>query len=127
MKKLITALVITALLLTLAPATVVYAASGGVTGQGKGGNTAPTVDLVALVETGSDTVVTAMSPLAEYRVKTTLGDINTIDDIQTVEIHVYHTSDGSSWDSDQVGIFQWTKAGGWTMENGGANVVSDSF
>ncbi len=123
MKKLITALVIAALLLTLAPATIVYGASGGVTGQGKGGNTAPTVDFVDFVIVGGETQVIAMSPLAEYRVKATLGDINTINDIQTIEFHVYHTSDGSNWDADETAIFKWTKASGWTMENGGATTT----
>jgi len=124
MKKLITALVVAALLLTLAPATIIYAAEGGVTGSGKGGNTAPTVDGVWLVETGDDTAVIAMSPLAEYRVKVTVSDINTIDDIQTIEFHVYHTSNGaqsqtSKWDADECAIFMWDKTGGWTMENTG--------
>ena len=110
MRKLITTLVIAALLLTLS-STSVYAASGGVTAQGKGGNTAPTVDGVWVVETGSDTGVTAMSPLAEYRVKVTVGDINTINDIQDIEFHVYHTSDGAQsastkWDADEVAIFK---------------------
>ncbi len=128
MKKLIAILVITALLLSLAP-TVVYAAA--VEGSAKGGNTAPTVDGVWLVETGDDTAVTAMAPLTEYRVKATIGDINTIDDIETIEFHVYHTSNGaqsqaSKWDADECAIFIWTKAGSvWSMENnGGAAVTS---
>jgi len=120
MKKLITALVIVALLLTLS-STSVYAAEGGVPSEAKGGNTAPTVDAVALVETGGDTPVIAMVPLSEYRVKATLGDINTIDDIDDVEFHVYHTSDGTKWDADECAIFKWTKSTGlWTMENDGA-------
>ena len=94
MRKLIAILVITALLSALAPA-VVYAAEGGVTGSAKGGNTAPTVDAVALVITGDDTPVIAISPLTEYRVKATISDINTINDIQTLEFHVYHTTDGT--------------------------------
>ena len=129
MKKLITAFVIAALLLTLVPATVVYGASGGVTGQGKGGNTAPTVDALTIVQVGSDTQVTGMVPLTEYRIKATLGDINTIDDITDIEFHVYHTSDGaqsasSKWDADQCAIFKWNKGTGlWTMENGGATTT----
>jgi len=128
MKKLITALVIAALLLSLS-STSVYAAEGGVSSEAKGGNTAPTVDAVALVETGDDTPVIAMVPLTEYRVKATLGDINTIDDIDDIEFHVYHTSDGaqsasSKWDADQCAIFKWNKGTGlWTMENGGATTT----
>ncbi len=110
MKKLITTLVILALLLGLVPA-VVYAADGTVTAQGKGGNTAPTVTFVDFVQVGSDTQVTAMTPLTEYRVKVTAGDVNTINDIQTIEFHVYYTADGSQWDADSCAIFKWTKSG----------------
>jgi len=128
MKKLITALVIAALLLTLAPATVVYGAAGGVSSEAKGGNTAPTVDGVWLVETGDDTPVIAMVPLTEYRVKATIGDINTIDDIEDIEFHVYHTSNGaqsasSKWDADECAVFKWNKTTGWTMEDGGATTT----
>ena len=119
MTKLISVIIIVALLLSLAPATV-YAAQGGVSGQAKGGNTAPTVNAVNLVESGSENQVTAMTPLTEYRVKATIGDINTIDDIQEVEFHVYYNSDGNQWDADEVAIFKWTKGSGWTMDNGGA-------
>lgn len=128
MRNLIVVFVVTVLLLASAPAAV-YAASGGVTGSVKGGNTAPTVDAVALLETGSDTPVTAMTPLSEYRVKVTCGDLNTIDDIQTIEVHVYHTSDDGAqsalteWDADQCGIFLWTKGSGWTMQNGAATTT----
>ncbi|GAI55509.1 unnamed protein product, partial [marine sediment metagenome] len=94
MRKLITALVIAALLLSLS-STSVYAAEGGVPSEAKGGNTAPTVDGVWLVETGDDTPVIAMVPLTEYRVKATIGDINTIDDIDDIGFHVYHTLNGA--------------------------------
>ncbi len=117
MRKLITALVIAALLLTLS-STSVYAAP--VEGRGKGGNTAPTVDFVDFVIVGGDTQVTALSPLTEYRVKVTLGDINTIDDITEAEFHIYHTTDPENWDADECAIYKWDKVAGWTMENGGA-------
>jgi hypothetical protein len=120
MKKLIVTLVILALLLASVPMAV-YGASGGVTGSGKGGNTAPTVDAVTLVESGNDNEVTAMTPLTTYRVKVTASDINTINDIQEIEFHIYYSSDGSNWDADALGIFKWTKSGDvWSMENGGA-------
>jgi len=123
MKKLITTLVILALLLGLVPA-VVYAATSDVAAAGKGGNTAPTVTAVALVESGSDTAVTAMTPLTTYRVKVTAGDLNTIDDIQVIEFHIYYSSDGTNWDADALGIFKWTKAGNvWSMENGSATTT----
>lgn len=127
MRKLIAALVITVLLIALAPA-MVYAAPGEVTGSAKGGNTAPTVNALTLVEELSDDPVTAMTPLTEYRVKATCGDINTIDDIETVEFHVYHISDAQSqaskWNACECAIFKWTKSTGlWTMENDTASTT----
>ncbi len=117
MRKLITALVITVLLIVLAPA-MVYAAEGGVAAEAKGGNTAPEITALTLVEELSDTQVTALTPLTEYRVKATVSDINTIDDIETVEFHVYHATNGTKWDADECAIFLWTKSTGlWTMEN----------
>lgn len=123
MKKLITTLVVLALLLGLVPA-VVYGATGEVSAAGKGGNTAPTVNAVALVDAGTDTVVTAMIPLTTYRVKVTAGDINTIDDIQSIVFHIYYSSDGSQWKADACAIYKWTKTGNvWSMENGGATTT----
>ncbi len=108
------------MLLGLAPV-VISAADGGVTGSGKGGNTAPTVTAVALIEAGNETAVTAMTPLTMYRVKVTAGDINLIDDIKDIEFHVYYSGDGSQWDADACGIFKWTKTGNvWSRESGGA-------
>ena len=71
--KRIAALIISVLLLSLAP-TIVHASEDTVTAEAKGGNTAPTVNSLTLVEAGSDTQVIAMTPLTEYRVKATVGD-----------------------------------------------------
>ena len=119
MKKLLGVVLAGSLLFALAPVAA-QAASGGVTAHSKGGNTAPTVDAISLVESGSDNEVTAMTPLTVCRVKVTAGDINTIDDILEVEFHIYYDSDGSSWDADELGVFKWGKTAGWSMENGGA-------
>jgi len=121
MIRLLTILLV-AVLLFSSVAAVVYAASGGVTGSGKGGNTAPTIEAVILVSASDDTEVTAMTPLSPYRVKVTAGDINTIDDIQYIVFKVYYGTTGASWDADDNAIFKWDKDGSpeWTMENGGA-------
>ncbi len=119
MKRLLTILIVGCLLFTLVPV-VVHAASGGVTAHSKGGNTAPTIDVIALVESGSDSEVSAMTPLTACRVKVTAGDINTIDDIQEMEFHIYHSSDGTQWDADELAIFKWDKIAGWSMNNGSA-------
>ncbi len=119
MKRLLLLLLICCLLFIPAPA-LVHAASGGVTAQSKGGNTSPTVDTITLVESGSENEVSAMTPLTAYRVKVTVGDINTLDDIQEIEFHIYYGSDGSNWDADQLAIFMWTKSSGWSMESGSA-------
>ena len=122
MKKVLTILLVGALLMSTIPA-VVFAASGGVTGSGKGGNTAPTIEAITLVTASDDTEVTAMTPLTAYRVKVTAGDINTIDDIEYIIFKVYHTSAGASWDADENAIFKWDKSAGWTMENGAATTT----
>jgi len=127
MKKLITDLLIEALQLRLSK-TSVNAAPGDVSTEAKGGNTAPTVNALTIVQALSDTQETAMSPLTEYRVKATIGDINTIDDIVELEFHVYHTSDGaqsasSKWDADQCAIFKWNDTTGWSIENGVASTT----
>ena len=119
MKRLLGVVLAGSLLFALVPV-VVHAASGGVTAHSKGGNTAPTVDAISLVESGSDSEVTAMTPLTLCRVKVTAGDINTIDDIREVEFHIYYDSDGSSWDADELAVFKWDKTAGWSMENGAA-------
>lgn len=82
--------------------------------------TGPAVDAVVLAESASDAEVTAMTPLSEYRVKVTASDVDTIDDIQEIEFHVYHDSDGSAWDADELAIYLWDKTAGWSMDNGGA-------
>lgn len=99
---------------------VVHAASGGVTANSKGGNTAPTVDVITLVESGSDSEVNSMTPLTAYRVKVTASDINTIDDIQEIEFHIYYSSDGIQWDADELAIFMWDRTAAWSMSNGSA-------
>lgn len=119
----LTIAVVASLMVTVVPVAV-NAAGGDVSGSGKGGNTAPTVTAVALIESGSETPVTAMTPLTTYRVKATVGDVNTIDDIQTIEFHIYYNSDGTNWDADALGIFKWTKSGNvWSMENGAATTT----
>ena len=117
MKRLLVILLVCYLLFIPAPV-FVHAASGGVTAVSKGGNTAPTVDAITLVESSSENEVSAMTPLTAYRVKVTVGDINTLDDIQEIEFHIYYNSDGSSWDADQLAIYRWTKSAGWSMGTG---------
>jgi len=122
MRKVLTILLVGALLLAMIPVAV-YAAAGGVTGSGKGGNTAPDVTAVQL-EDDLGAEVIAMTPLSQYYVTATVGDVNTIDDIAYIEFYVYHTSSGANWDADQNAIFKWTKSGDvWSMENGGASTT----
>jgi len=114
---------ITGLLLALLVPAAVQAAAGAVTVQGKVGNVAPTVDAVVLLEDGSGNEVTAMTPLAFYRVRVTASDVNTLGDIREVEFHVYHGSDGSQWDADELAIFRWSSTAGWSLENDGAETT----
>jgi len=123
MKKVLTILLVGALLMASIPA-VVYAGHGSVTGHGKGGNTKPVVTAVTLVTASDDTEVTAMTPLDAYRVKATVGDVNTINDIEYIMFYVYYDGTAStSWDADEYAIFKWDKSAGWSMENGGATTT----
>ena len=119
MRVLLAAVLLCSLLVSLVPAAA-QAGSGAVTAHSKGGNTAPAIDAITLLEGGSDSEVSSMTPLVPYRVKVTASDVNGIDDILEIEFHVYHGSDGTSWDADQLAVFKWVKATGWLMLNGAA-------
>jgi hypothetical protein len=124
MRKVLIIVLVAALLLSAIPAAV-YAADNQVTGQGKGGNTLPSVTSVTLVNAGDDGVVAAMTPGSPYRVKVVAGDVNTIADITYIEFFVYHTSQDANWDADENAIFKWTKGAPstWSMENGSATTT----
>jgi len=124
MRRMLIMLLVGAVLLSSIPAAV-NAADNQVTGQAKGGNTLPTITSVTLVEDGTDNEVIAMTPGNPYRIKVEAGDINTVNDIQSIDFYVYHTSQGASWDADQNAIFKWTKGSPstWSMENGGASTT----
>jgi len=127
------------LLLGLTPISVLAADSGSATGSFESGNSDPTVDAVALYESDESTTATAMSPQTEYAVKVTVTDANTLDDLSTVVVTIFHDTDGTydvadvpgtgdvqtaailtctvdatpTWEIDAV-----SGAGTWTIETG---------
>ena len=126
MKKLLTTGVAIAVLVAMVIPGAAFAAD--VTGNVTASNTAPTITSVTL-QTAGGTGVDAMTPQTEFLLEIVAGDVNTIDDITTIDIWVYHdTTEGAgtppgspTWDSDDCAIYKWTKASApdyWTMENG---------
>ena len=113
--------VLAMLAVLLVPAT---AFAANVTGNVTASNTAPTITSVTLQNAGG-TGVSAMTPQTEFLLEIVAGDVNTIDDISTIDIEIYHdTTVGAgtppaAWDSDDYAIYKWTKTGDvWSMENG---------
>lgn len=107
----------------LAPAAV-FAAD--VTGNVTASNTAPTITSVTLkTDEATPAPTSAITPQTSYLLEIVAGDANTIDDITTIDIEIYHDTTvgaGTSpavWDADDCAIYKWTKTGGvWSMENG---------
>ena len=109
-------------------------ADGGVTGSVEVTNAAPTIATVTLQQNDKITAATSMDPLTSYVVEIAAGDINTIDDIETIEIYIYNDVDGGvngiftgAFDPDDRAIYKWTKSGAdgvWTIEPGTVTVTS---
>lgn len=126
LKKLLPIAMVFAMLSALLLPTPVLAA--GVTGNVTSNNNAPAITSVTLQDSGG-TPTAAMTPQTEFLLEIVATDDNTIDDIATIDIWIYHdttvgagTPPGSpTWDSDDGVIYKWTKASDpnfWTMENG---------
>ena len=122
-KRILTLVMMLALVVALMPATVFAA---GVTGSVTSNNNAPAITSVTL-QTAGGTGTAAMTPQTEFLLQIVATDDNTIDDIATIDIWVYHdttvgagTPPGTpTWDSDDGVIYKWTKSGDvWSMENG---------
>ena len=123
MKKLFTTAVAVAMLVAMVIPGAAFAAD--VTGNVTASNTAPTITSVTL-QTAGGTGVSAMTPQTEFLLEIVAGDVNTINDISTIDIWVYHdTTEGAgtppgspTWDSDDCAIYKWTKSGDvWSMES----------
>lgn len=122
-KKLLSMIGVLAMLAVLLVPAAAFAAD--VTGNVTASNTAPTITSVTLQNAGG-TGVSAMTPQTEFLLQIVAGDVNTINDISTIDIWIYHDATNSSagtppgsptWDSDDGVIYKWDKTGGWTMEN----------
>jgi len=120
MGKLITGLIYSILVIGLSLVSVHGGADSGFVLAAKPPSSRPVIEAVTLVEIALDAEVTAMTPLSPYRVKVVASDVDTIDDIQQIEFHIYHASDGKDWDADELAIYTWDKVTGWSMGNEGA-------
>lgn len=122
-RKILSLAIAVVLMMALVPATAVFAAD--VTGSVTSNNNAPGITSVTLQAAGG-TPTSAMTPQTEFLLEIVATDDNTINDIATIDIWVYHdTTAGAgappgvpTWDSDDCAIYKWTKAGNvWSMEN----------
>ena len=63
----------------------------------------PSVSVVALYESTRSTSVTSMDPQVEYAVKVTVSDGDTLADLSTVKVTIFHDSDGDDDPGDVPG------------------------
>jgi len=91
-------------------------ATGGVTGSVTVSNTAPTLTSVTLQDSDKSTEASSMTPLTSYVVEIVANDLNTIDDIETIDIYIFYDEgaggDGvftGAFDPDERAIYNWTK------------------
>lgn len=112
---------------------VALADTGGTaTGSFGCGNSAPTVSAVVLVDL-EGAGVTTMTPQVEYNIKVTVGDANTLDDLNTVKVWIYYDADGTFNSSDKVdpgntqtgAVLTWTNADPdtWTIDPTGGGTT----
>ena len=118
-------IVIVLLLATALPGVVLAAVEGTSTGSFTASNATPSVTSVALWTTGGGAAATdTMTPLVQYNVKVAVTDNNTLDDLSTVTVYLYHDADGTYDTGDRPGtgntqtcaILTWTNGGGWSID-----------
>jgi len=88
-------------------------------------DTSPSIDSVALWDT-TPAAATAMTPQVEYNVKVAVTDNDTLNDLSTVKVTLYHDSDGSysgaevpsSGNTQTCAILTWTNGGSpaWSID-----------
>ena len=97
-------IVIVLLLATALPGVVLAAVEGTSTGSFTASNATPSVTSVALWTTGGGAAATdTMTPLVQYNVKVAVTDNNTLDDLSTVTVYLYHDADGTYDTGDRPG------------------------
>ena len=119
-----------AVVFSLIPAAV-SADEGSTTGQFAAANATPSILAVGLYETDHTTAVTAMTPNLEYAAKVTVSDANTLADLDTVKVTIFHDSDGDDAPGDVPGagdpqnaaILTYTVAtNSWSIDAGGSTM-----
>jgi len=101
-------------------------ADGSVTASVTASNSAPTLNSVTLQQSDKSTAANSMDPLSSYVVEIVVNDLNTIDDIETIDIYIFYDGDAGddgvhtgAFDPDERAIYKWTKAGDvWSIEQG---------
>lgn len=129
MRKFIVITMALALLLTLIPATAVFAAtSGTATGSFNIGSVSPTASAIEVYsDAGLTTVAGSMTPQTIYYVKVTVTEPNTLNDIKELELKVYYDATAAhplestitTPHEQTYGQFTWTKSSGtWAVAAG---------
>ncbi len=131
--------VVVGLVLLLGPAPMAYAAENDVTGSFTAANVVPDVTVLEIYsDAGLTTVATSITPQVMYYVKVIVGDPNTIDDIDEIEVQLFYDATPSDpvapgvantqtaaiflWDKDGAGEAEWTVSSGsptsWDITDG---------
>jgi len=118
MTKLISVIIIVALVLCLAPAAV-YAGTE-VSGSAKGKNQPPTVDAITVYEATETSTTSTLAPLTEFAVKLDISDPNKLKDIDEVKVTIWHDNTYASapgtGDANSAAIFTWARVGdAWSL------------
>lgn len=125
MRKLLAAVVVTAMLLTLVPA-VALAAETDTVGGTFTINDPPTITYVKLYNTeGTPAEVTAMTPQLEYDARVKVADADGLTDLTTIVVKIYYDNttegtnkteyDGKSADTQNCAIITWTEGGTFVL------------
>jgi hypothetical protein len=109
------------LVLALSPG-VAFAAEGDTaTGTFGCNNAAPTITDVALMRQSTNLSESSMTPQVEYYVQFTAGDVNTLNDLETVIVYIYYDADGTynvqtpAAHTQTCAILTWTNPTGWSI------------
>lgn len=120
-KWLLSIIAVIALVLSVSPGVALAAESGTSTGSFGCGNSAPEITGVTLYNT-ADEPVTSMTPQVEYYVQVTVGDANTLNDLNDITVYIYYDADGTyneqtpAANTSTCAILTWTNPATWAID-----------
>ena len=130
MALVVVAAILIAMIPLALPGVVFGATSDNLTGKFTLGNSDPIVSNVAIYAADhGGSPVTNMTPLVEYAVKVTVADTNSLQDLKTITVQIFHDADSDNStddrpvDSPAEGVtLTWTEGASepWTISSGGS-------